>query len=71
MDREGGAVNDYLVHEMARVRIDELRAEASRGGAARGWRGWRNYLGILGVSGACTSECGSFFGQTVEEAWCA
>lgn len=64
-------MNDYLVHEMVRIRIDELRAEASRTRAAQGSRGWRNYLGILGVSGARPAKGGSFSGQTVEEACCA
>lgn len=64
-------MNDYLVHEMARGRLDELRAGASRARAARGSRGWRNYLGILGVPGARPAEGGSFSGQTVEEACCA
>ena len=64
-------MNGYLVHEMARIRIDELRAEASRARAARGSRGWRNYLGILGVSGARPAEDSSFSTQTLEEACCA
>jgi hypothetical protein len=28
--RKEGAVNDHLLHEMVRIRMDELRAEASR-----------------------------------------
>jgi hypothetical protein len=72
--RKGGAVNEYMLHEMARIRVDELREEASRaraGRETRGSRGRRHYLGILGVSGARRAECGSFSCGTVEEACCA
>ena len=33
--RKEGAVNDHLLHEMVRIRMDELRAEASRAHAAQ------------------------------------
>jgi hypothetical protein len=71
---KGDAVNDYLLHEMARIRIDELREEASRaraGQEARGSRRRRHYLGILGVSGARRAEGGTFSRGTLEEACCA
>jgi hypothetical protein len=67
-------VNDYLLHEMVRIRMNKLRAEASRARAAQGARrshGWRNYLGILGVSGTPHGEAGGFSRGTVEEACCA
>jgi hypothetical protein len=72
--RKEGAVNDHLLHEMVRIRMDELRAEASRAHAARQARrshGWRHYLGMLGVSGASRVEAGDFSRGTVEEACCA
>jgi hypothetical protein len=72
--RKEGAVNDYLLEELVRIRMDELRAEASRAHAAREARrshGWRHHLGILGVSGAPRAEGGSFPRGTVEEACCA
>ena len=69
------AVHDYLLHEMARIRIDELRAEASRGRTAREARGswgWRHHLGdILGGSWVPRAEAGEFSRGTVEEACCA
>jgi hypothetical protein len=69
-----GAVNDYLLHEMVRIRMDELRAEASRAHAAREARrsqGWRHFLGILSVSGTPPAEGGGFSRGTMEEACCA
>jgi hypothetical protein len=69
--RRESAVNEYLLQEMARIRMDELRMEASRAHLAREARrshGWRNYLGILGVSGAPRDEAGGFSRGTVEEA---
>ena len=69
-----GAVNDYLLHEMVRIRIDGLRAEAWRARAAqeaRGSRGWRHGLGVLAGSWAARDEARSYSGQTVEEACCA
>ncbi len=67
-------MNDYLLHEMVRIRMEEVRAEASRARAARRARGSqerRHYLGILGVSGARRAEGGSFSRGTMEEACCA
>ena len=68
-------MHDYLLHEIARIRSDELRAEASRGRAARearGSRGSRQHLGgILGGSWVPRAEAGSFSHGTVEEACCA
>ena len=67
-------MHDYLLHEMARIRKDELRAEASRGRVAqeaRGSRGWRHHIGILGGSWAPRAEAGGFSRGTVEEACCA
>ena len=72
--RKEGAVHDYLVHEMAKIRIDELRAEASRVRAARearGPRGRRHHLGVLGGSWASRTEAGDFSRGMVEEACCA
>jgi hypothetical protein len=65
-------VHDYLLHEMAKIKMDELRAEASCGRAARGARrshGWRPYLSIL--AGSCAARAGGFSRRTVEEACCA
>ena len=72
--RKEGAVNDHLLHEMVRIRMDELRAEASRAHAARearGSQGWRQYLGILSVSGTPHAKGGSFSHGTTEETCCA
>jgi hypothetical protein len=33
--RKGGAVNEYMLHEMARIRIDELREEDSHARVGR------------------------------------
>ena len=66
-------MSDHMLHEMVRIRIDELRAEASRARAAREARrshGWRHHLGILGVSEDPRAE-GGFSRGTVEEACCA
>jgi hypothetical protein len=65
-------VHDYLLHEMAKIRVAELRAEASRARAARGGRrshGWRRHLGIL--AGSWAPHAGGFSRRTVEEACCA
>ena len=67
-------MNDHLLHEMVMIRMDELRAEASRSRAAREARrshGWRHQLGMLGVSGAPRGEAGGFSRGRVEEACCA
>jgi hypothetical protein len=64
-------VHPYLLDEIVRIRIDELRAEASRVRGVRGSRGWRHYLGMLGVSGARRAEGGSVSRGMVEEACCA
>jgi hypothetical protein len=67
-------VNNHLLDEMVRIRMDELRAEASRARTARETRrshGWGHYLGMLGVSGAPHVEGGGFSRGTVEEACCA
>jgi hypothetical protein len=72
--KKEGAVNDHLLHEMVRIRMDELRAEASRARTAREARrphGWRHYLVTLGVSGASRGEGGGFSSGTMEEACCA
>jgi hypothetical protein len=70
--RKEGAVNDYLLQEIVRIRMDELREEASRARTVQGARASRerrHYLGILGVSR--TPERGGFSRGTVEEACCA
>jgi hypothetical protein len=67
-------VHDYLMHELAKIRIDELRAEASRGRAARearGSRGWRLRLGILSGQRASRTEAVGFSRGTMEEGCCA
>ena len=67
-------MSDYLLHEMVRIRIDELRAEASRARAARearGSRGWRHGLGVVAGSWAARAEAEGFSRGTVEEACCA
>ena len=72
--RKEGTVNDYLLHEMVRIRVDELRAEASRARAdreARVSRGWRHLLDMLPGPRAARGEAGGFFRGTVEEACCA
>jgi hypothetical protein len=72
--RKEGAVNDHLLHEMVRIRMDELRAEASRAHAAREARrvhGWRHYLGMLAGSWAARGEAGGFSSEAMEEACCA
>ena len=67
-------MHDYLLREMARIKIEELRAEASRGRAAqearRPW-GWRHHLGVLSGSWASRAEAVGFSRGTVEEACCA
>jgi hypothetical protein len=72
--RKEDPVHDYFVQEMVRIRIGELRAEASRARAAREAResqGWGHYLGILGVAGTTRAEGGGYSRGTVEEACCA
>ena len=71
--RKEDTVNDHLLREMVRIRMDELRAEAARARAAREARrshGWRHHLGMLGVSGTPRTE-GGFSRGTLEEACCA
>jgi hypothetical protein len=66
-------VNDYLLHEMANIRLAELRAEASRARGARKARGlwvWRHHLGMLAGSWATRGEAGGFSRRTVEEEAC-
>jgi len=65
-------VNDYLLHEMARIRIDELQAEAARvAEKAQGSRGSGRYLGFL--AGLWTPRAGvkGYSRGTIEEACCA
>jgi hypothetical protein len=72
--RKEGTVNDHMLGEMVRIRMDELRAEASRAHLAREARrsrGWRHHLGILGVWGTPRGEDGGFSRGTIEEACCA
>jgi hypothetical protein len=69
--RKEDTVNDYLLHEMARIRMDDLREEASRGRVARRSRGWRRRLGILAGSWAYRGGAGGSSRRTVEEACCA
>jgi hypothetical protein len=72
--RKEDAMNDHLLHEMARIRMDELRAEASRAHAARGARrshGWRHYLGILAGTWAARGEAGGYSRGTMEDGCCA
>ena len=67
-------MHDYFLHEMAKMRIGELRAEAARGRAARevrGSGGWRLHLGLLGGSGASRDEAVTLSWGTIEEACCA
>ena len=67
-------MNEYMLHEMARIRIDELREEVSRartGREARGSRGWSHRLGVLVRSWATRGEAEGFSRGTVEEACCA
>ena len=69
-----GAVNDHLLEEMVRIRMDELRSEASRAHLAREARrshGRRHGLGALAGSWAARGEAGGFSRGTVEEACCA
>jgi hypothetical protein len=64
-------VNDYLLHEMVRVRTDELRAEAARAREARGSQERRRYVRMLGVWATPHGEAGGFSGGTIEQACCA
>ncbi len=72
--RRKGAVNDHLLEEMVRIRMDELREEASRARAAReaqGLQGWRHRLGMLAGSWVARDEARGVSHRTVEEACCA
>jgi hypothetical protein len=72
--RKESSVNDYLLGEMVGIRIDELRAEASRARTAREARrsrGWRHRLGVLVGVWAARGEAGGFSRGTVEEVCCA
>jgi hypothetical protein len=72
--RKEDAMNNHLLHEMARIRMDELRSEASRANAAREARrsrGWRHYLDILAGSRSARGEAGGYSRGTIEEACCA
>ncbi len=72
--RKEGTVNDHMLGEMVRIRMDELRAEASRAHLAREARrshGRRRGLGALAGSWAARGEAGGFSRGTVEEACCA
>ena len=72
--RKVGTVNDYLLHEIVRIRMDELREEASRARVAREARrsqGRRHGLGALAGSWAPHGEAGGFSRRTIEEACCA
>jgi hypothetical protein len=72
--RKEDPVHDYFVQEMVRIRMGELRAEASRARAAREAResrGWGHYLGILGGAGTPRGDDRGFSRGTVEEACCA
>jgi hypothetical protein len=62
-------VNDYLLHEMTRMRADELRAEVVRARTAKGVRGRR--VGILGGLWTTRAEEGGGSRGTIEEACCA
>jgi hypothetical protein len=64
-------LNGYLLHEMARIRMEELRAEASRARGARKARGLRvrrHHFGIPAGSWATRGEAGGIYRRTVEEA---
>jgi hypothetical protein len=72
--RKKSAVNDYLLEEMVRIRMDELRAEASRARAAREARlshGWRRHLSMLAGSWSARGEAEGFSRGTIKEACCA
>jgi hypothetical protein len=72
--RNEGVVSDYMLAEMARIRMGELLAEASRARAAQRALGSRergHYLGILALSEARRAEGGSFTRRTGEGACCA
>ena len=67
-------MNYYLLHEMVRIRVDELRAEASRaraGREARGSQGRRHLLEMLARPRAARGEGRGFSRESVEEACCA
>jgi hypothetical protein len=69
-----GTVNDYLLEEMVRIRMDELRAEATSAHLARearGSRGRRHGLGVLAGSWSARDDARGFPRGTVEEACCA
>jgi hypothetical protein len=62
-------VHDYVLHEMAKIRADELREEAAR--ETRGSQGWRRHLGILAGPQSTRREAAGFARGTMEEACCA
>ena len=67
-------MNDYLLHELAQIRIDELRAEATRSHAAqkaRGIRGHRRSLGFLGGLWAIRAEASGISHEATQEVCCA
>jgi hypothetical protein len=67
-------MNDYLLHELAQIRIDELRAEATRSRAAqnaRETRGHRRSLGFLGGLWAIRAEASGISHEATQEACCA
>jgi hypothetical protein len=65
-------VNDYLLHEMARLRIDELHDEAARSRAAEKARGARGRgLGLLGGLWSARAENGGLSHGTTREVCCA
>ncbi len=64
-------MNDYLLHEMARIRIDELQAEAARvAEKAQDSRGSGRYFGFL--AGLLTPQAGvkGYSRETIKEACC-
>jgi hypothetical protein len=64
-------MHDYLLHEVARIRIEELREEAARARATRGTRKWRHHLGLLAGAWAAPTENGGLTSSAVDEACCA
>ncbi len=65
-------MHDYLLHEMAKIKMDELRAEASRGRAARGGSAVARVEALPQHTGLVVgSRAGGFSRRTVEEACCA
>ncbi len=67
-------MHDYLLHELARIRMDELRAEASSERPAqeiRGSWGWRHHLGILVGARTTRARAVGFSSGSTEEVCCA